>query len=107
MMLEDYNDKLERIDRFLAHLTLARLWNNYAGILLGDFHQGEVQQTPAVLELLKYHLPTGWRLPILVTRQIGHVWPMAPLPLHLPMMIEGCVDGFYMIRWPAEALRTV
>lgn len=106
LVLEDFNDKVERIDRFLAHLTLARYWDRCEGILLGDFHKGYEYLTPAVLELLRYHIPPTRTIPVLVSRQIGHVWPMSPLPLHVGTTIERMNDGNFAIHWPASALRT-
>lgn len=107
LLLEDYNDKLERIDRFLAHLTLARYWNRCAGILLGDFHKGYENLTPAVLELLRFHVPPSRSVPVLVTGQVGHVWPMSPLPLHVSVAIERTGPESLAIHWPAAALCTV
>jgi muramoyltetrapeptide carboxypeptidase len=107
LMLEDFNDKLERIDRFLSHLTLAGYWDECQGLLLGDFHKGYEDLGPALLELLNYHLPQSRTLPILESTEIGHVWPMAPLPLHTPLDIIPTEDGGYTIHWAPEALRTV
>lgn len=107
LILEDFNDKVERIDRFLAHLTLARYWHKCAGILLGDFHKGYDDLAPAVLELLSFHIPAKRTIAILMTGQVGHVWPMSPLPLHVGMTIERATDGSFAIHWPASALRTV
>ncbi|MHC4698746.1 MAG: hypothetical protein ACYTFA_18610 [Planctomycetota bacterium] len=107
LLIEDYNDKLERIDRFLAHFTLAGTWERCGGILVGDFHKGYEELTPAVISLLDYHLPPKRSIPILTAKQIGHVWPMSPLPLHLPLTIERANGGRYSIRWPPSALRTV
>ncbi|UCC30215.1 MAG: LD-carboxypeptidase [Phycisphaerales bacterium] len=105
LLLEDFNDKLERIDRFLAHLTLARYWDACAGILLGDFHKGYEHLTRAVLGLLHFHVPPGRSVPILLTDHVGHVWPMSPLPLHVPMAIERTGPESFAIQWPAGALR--
>ncbi len=107
LVLEDFNDKIERIDRFLAHLTLAGCWHRCAGLLLGDFHKGYDDLAPAVLELLNFHIPVSRTIPILMTGQIGHVWPMSPLPLHVGVTIERANDGSFAIHWPASALRTV
>ncbi|MBI1826245.1 MAG: LD-carboxypeptidase [Planctomycetes bacterium] len=82
IVLEDFNDKLERVDRFLSHLTLAGVWERISGVLLGDFHQAEHDQLPAVLEMLKSHIPDFKALPILTTKEVGHIWPMTPLPLN-------------------------
>ncbi len=82
IVLEDFNDKPERIDRFLSHLTLSGFWERCEGLLLGDFHQGDCDLGPAVLNMLNYHLPQNSSLPVLVADRVGHVWPMTPLPLH-------------------------
>lgn len=107
IMLEDYNDKLERFDRFLAHLTLARYWDEAGGLLLGDFHQGERDWLDDVRALLAFHLPANRPLPILVARTLGHTWPMSPLPLNLPLTLERAEERSYTLHWPAEVLRTV
>ncbi len=107
LVLEDVNEKLERIDRFLAHLTLARMWQECAGILLGNFHKGYDDLTPGVLELLEYHVPADRPVPVLLTSQVGHVWPMSPLPLHIPGWIERISGCDFAIGWEAEALQTV
>ncbi len=107
LLLEDFNDKLERIDRFLSHLTLARYWDACEGVLLGDFHKGYEDLTPGVLELLRYHIPRTRPIPVLVTKDVGHVWPMAPLPLHAELTIERTNDDRYAIHWPSSLLRIV
>lgn len=107
LLLEDFNDRLERFDRFLAHLTLSGYWTGCEGILLGDFHHGGVNMTDAVLELLDRHLPPSRPLPILVTPQIGHVWPMVPLPLHTPIQIMQNRSGMVSLRWNPHLLKCV
>lgn len=107
LVLEDFNDQLDRFDRLLAHLTLADYWSDTAGVLLGDFHRGYDDLGPALLELLDRHLPTGCRPPILRTAQVGHVWPMAPLPLNRPLTFDRLDHDRYTIHWPASALQTV
>lgn len=88
LFLEDYNDKIERFDRFLAHLTLARWWDRVEGLLLGNFHLGDTDLTHNVLSLLRFHLPESRGFPILVAPSLGHVWPMAPLPLRTPITVR-------------------
>jgi muramoyltetrapeptide carboxypeptidase len=106
LVLEDFNDKVERLDRFLSHLTLAGYWDECAGVLLGDFHRGYDDLTPAVLALLPYHLGGRRSLPILVTRDVGHVWPAAPLPLHTPLRFRRHSEDEIEIEAPAEAMGT-
>lgn len=97
LLLEDLNEKPERIDRLLAAVTLSGVWSSCAGLLLGDFHRGRHDLLEAVKALLPYHLPRGRELPILTTRQVGHVWPMSPLRLHEPLPVQQQDDGSYRI----------
>jgi len=82
LVLEDYNDKPERFDRFFAHFTLAGYFEACAGVLLGDFHKGDRDLLASVLAILDHHLPADRAVPVLSCRQIGHTWPMTPLPLY-------------------------
>jgi muramoyltetrapeptide carboxypeptidase LdcA involved in peptidoglycan recycling len=107
LVLEDFNDKLERVDRFLAHLTLSGYWHGCEGLLLGDFHKGYEDLTPSVLELLKHHIPRSGSFPILTTQHVGHIWPMSPLPLHTPTTIERSGPESLRIRWPGAAVRVL
>lgn len=99
LMLEDFNDKIERYDRFLSHFTLANYWDKCAGILLGDFHWGETDQRASMLALLKYHLPSSWKNPVLATTDVGHTWPLSPLPLHAPLSWHGEEGGQFALKW--------
>lgn len=107
IVIEDFNDKPERIDRFLAHFTLAGYWERCAGVLLGDFHQRERDIRPTVLTMLDYHMPLDRTVPVLTTDRIGHVWPMSPLPLHRPLRVVQRAAAGYEINWSAELTRVV
>ncbi len=99
LMLEDFNDKPERLDRFLAHFTLADYWSRCEGLLLGDFHRDDTDLLPAVLAMVDYHLLPA-DLPVLFTRQIGHIWPITPLPLH--RLGKWKITGQNDFEWCAE-----
>lgn len=107
LLLEDFNDKLERFDRFLSHLTLAGFWEQCEGLLLGDFHIANHSLNEEILKLLEYHIPIHSTLPIMTTEQVGHIWPMAFFPLHLSMSVERKKDSQVLIHLPPSALRTV
>lgn len=107
LVLEEINEKAERIDRYLANLTLAGFWHECEGVLLGDFHIEGKDMGPTVESLLSYHLPDDHRIPILRTRQIGHVWPMSPLPLHTPVKLVRTSDHTYSLDWCPDSLRVV
>ncbi len=104
LVLEDLNDKPERLDRFLSHLTLAGYFERCAGVLLGDFHQQDRDLIHAVLAMLDFHLPRGRSVPVLTTRTVGHVWPMTPLPLHVSAHLASDGAGACRIAFPADAL---
>lgn len=105
ILLEDFNDKPERFDRFLAHFTLAGYWDGCAGILLGDFHNAHIDLNPAMLEMLRFHLPAERSVPILFSKRVGHIWPMTPVPFHLPAQAARNGEQFD-IRWPASRFQT-
>ena len=105
LVLEDFNDRLERFDRFFSHLTLAGYWDECEGVLLGDFHEGQGDLSEAVLAILSRHLQDHRSVPILETSEIGHVWPMTPLAMHIPGMLRRTAEGGVSITWPPSALR--
>jgi muramoyltetrapeptide carboxypeptidase len=88
LAIEDVDEPPYRTDRHLAALKLAGWFEHVAGVLVGSFHTNDEDQTPAVLELLKYHIAAERRLPIVVTHVFGHVWPMVPLPINRRMQMN-------------------
>jgi len=102
IVIEDFNDRPERLDRFLAHFTMAGYWDRCAGVLLGDFHHQDRDIRPLVLVMLDYHLPQNGTVPVLTTDRIGHVWPMCPLPLHRALSLCRCGESEYDLTWSAE-----
>ncbi len=107
LLLEEIDEKPERIDRYLANLTLAGFWQECQGLLLGDFHRNGQDLTPIVESLLSYHLPSDRLIPILRTQQIGHVWPMSPLPLHTPVTLNRTSNRTYSVDWCPSSLQMV
>jgi len=104
LALEDFNDKPERFDRFLSHLTLAGYFDRCRGVLLGDFHLRDRDLLDVVLAMLDYHLPPDQRVPVLATRQVGHVWPMTPLPLNIVADLTSDASGHCRVAFPQNAL---
>ncbi len=98
IVLEEIGEIPERIDRYIAQLTLSGVWRACAGLLLGDFHNKDECLTPAVVEMLAYHLPGDRPLPVLVTDRVGHIWPMAPLVMQQPCRVELESDQVYRIQ---------
>jgi muramoyltetrapeptide carboxypeptidase len=91
LAIEDLNEPPYCVDRHLATLKIAGWFERAEGVLVGSFHTKRVDQTPAALELLKYHLPTDRQTPVVTTGSFGHVWPMVPLPINceLKMSVRG------------------
>jgi len=87
LILEDIKENPYRIDRYLATLKLAGWFQRIAGLVLGDFRMMHADTQPAVLELLRYHLPSR-RIPVVTTRSFGHVWPMVPVLLNRPVAMN-------------------
>ncbi len=70
-----------------AALKLAGWFDRVAGVLVGDFRMMHADTQPAVVELLRYHLPASRRVPVVTTRSFGHVWPMTPVLLNRPVRL--------------------
>jgi muramoyltetrapeptide carboxypeptidase len=87
LLLEDVKETPYRLDRFLAALKLAGWFERVAGVLIGDFRMMHADTQPAVVELLRYHLPAARRVPVVTTRSFGHVWPMVPVLLNRPVKL--------------------
>ncbi|MHC4610893.1 MAG: LD-carboxypeptidase [Planctomycetota bacterium] len=81
LAIEDVGEAPHRIDRMLAHLQLAGILERSGGLLIGDFHEAHHDRLGSVLASLERILPRRGRMPIVVSRDFGHIWPMAPLPI--------------------------
>ncbi|MCG3127658.1 MAG: hypothetical protein CHACPFDD_02525 [Phycisphaerae bacterium] len=89
LAIEDVNEAPYRVDRCLAALKMAGWFARLAGVLVGDFHTGDADQQAAVVDTLRYHARP--ELPIVVTRDFGHVWPMSPVLINRPLRVA--VEG--------------
>lgn len=82
LAIEDINEPADRMDRMIASLQLAGLLDRTEGIIIGDFHNDKDGPfSRAAFEILKYHLPRK-KLPIIMIENFGHIYPIAPLPMH-------------------------
>ncbi len=82
LALEDVNESPSSIDRMLAGLRLAGLLERVEGILLGDFHSGDTDLNDAAWHILRRHLPSRRRVPVVMLKGFGHIHPISPLPVH-------------------------
>ncbi len=91
LIIEDIKEVPYRVDRCLAALSLAGWFRRIAGVLVGDFHTAEADVQPAVIEMLRVHVPRGCELPIIASHSFGHVWPQVPVYVNRPVWLR--VDG--------------
>jgi muramoyltetrapeptide carboxypeptidase len=82
LALEDVNEAADPMDRMMAALKLNGLFERAEGIILGDFHDKDTDLRDAAFQMLKYHLPTKRQIPVIRLDNFGHIWPLAPLPMH-------------------------
>lgn len=82
LALEDLNEMPEQCDRMMAGLKHNGLFERAEGIILGDFHNKDGEFVDAIFKLLEYHLPRGRKTPVVQLENFGHIWPLAPLPMH-------------------------
>lgn len=88
LAIEDLNEMPEQCDRMIAGLKHNGLLERAEGIILGDFHNKDGDFVDAVFKLLKYHLPPRSKLPVIQLENFGHIWPIAPLPMHRDVMLR-------------------
>jgi muramoyltetrapeptide carboxypeptidase len=87
LALEEINESPDRFDRMMAALNFAGLFDRAEGILIGDFQDQGRDLRATALAVLKRHLPPRRQVPIVSLDNFGHIWPMAPLPLHREMTL--------------------
>lgn len=92
LFLEDIDERLYRIDRFLAQLTLAGKLQSATGILLGDFTFGKRTpvETDERIATVFDHYFRDLGIPVLSGLSAGHI----PENLTLPMNALVEVDAF-------------
>ena len=93
LAMEEIGESPGQIDRMMAGLKLAGWFERAEGILLGDFHDDQEELSDAAFEILKRHLPPRRRVPVVALENVGHVWPMAPLPLHREVTLRSRRSG--------------
>ncbi|RMG63296.1 MAG: LD-carboxypeptidase [Calditrichaeota bacterium] len=92
LFLEDVNEPLYRIDRYLWQLHWMGFWPRVAGVVLGRFTLNN--QRLSVLDLLAAVLPDG--VPVVADFPYGHFQECCPLPLGVEAELQ--VEPF-RLRW--------
>lgn len=93
LAIEDLDEDPGPIDRMMSALKLAGLFDRAEGIILGDFHKDDKDLSAAAFEILKHHLPPRRRTPVISIRNFGHIYPIAPLPLHREVTLRCARKG--------------
>ena len=92
LLIEDVRETPDRIDRLLSHFSLSGRLVRYGGIIVGAFTTSEADYTMAAVECVRRHL-RGTSTPILITRDVGHCWPLSPVPINLPVEVRAAPGG--------------
>jgi muramoyltetrapeptide carboxypeptidase len=88
LAIEELNESVGSVDRMLAGLKMAGLLDKVEGIILGVCRDGDANLTQAVFESLKHHLPAKRTIPVVEITNFGHVYPIAPLPMHREVVLR-------------------
>ncbi len=88
LAIEEVNEAPDKCDRMLAGLKHNGLLERAEGIILGDFHNEDREFVNGAFEVLKHNLPKSTRIPIIYLENFGHIWPIAPLPMHRPVTLR-------------------
>lgn len=84
LFIEDVNEPLYRVDRFLTHLRLAGKLLGVRGVIVGDFAGiGVEQMTPLLLDTFQAD-----GIPVLAGWRSGHCDPNLTLPLGVQVRLD-------------------
>jgi muramoyltetrapeptide carboxypeptidase LdcA involved in peptidoglycan recycling len=92
LALEDVNESPDPIDRMMAAIKLNGLFERAEGVILGRFFDHGVEVSDAAYHALVRNLPAGRRIPVIRLENLGHVYPIAPLPMHREVTLR-CARG--------------
>jgi muramoyltetrapeptide carboxypeptidase len=90
LFLEDIDERLYRIDRYLAQLTLAGKLQSAAAILLGDFTFGErkpIETDERIAEVFGKYFG-GLEIPVLSGLSAGHIRENLALPMNALVEVD-------------------
>jgi muramoyltetrapeptide carboxypeptidase LdcA involved in peptidoglycan recycling len=88
LALEDVNEDVDPIDRMMAALQLAGLFERAAGVILGNFHKSDQELSERAFHILRHHLPPRRSVPVITLDTFGHVDGIAPLPINRPVTLR-------------------
>jgi muramoyltetrapeptide carboxypeptidase len=92
LFIEDVNEPLYRVDRFLTHLRLAGKLRGVRGVIVGDFAGiGVEQMTPLLLDTFQEE-----GIPVLAGWRSGHCDPNLTLPLGVQIMLDATAQRVWL-----------
>lgn len=92
LFIEDVNEPLYRVDRFLTHLRLAGKLKGVQGVIVGDFAGIAVEQM--TLLLLETFQAEG--IPVLAGWRSGHCDPNLTLPLGVQVRLDATAQQVWL-----------
>lgn len=102
LALEDINEAPDPLDRMMAALKLNGMFDRAEGVILGRFFDHRVDMSDAAFNILRHHLPLRRRLPVVRIENFGHVYPIAPLPMHRRLTLRSKRSGRGPVRVSIE-----
>lgn len=88
LALEDINEDVDPIDRMMAGLRLAGLFDRVEGVFLGNFHKGDQELSLKAFHILLHHLPKKRNIPVVALDTFGHIESISPLPMHRRLVLR-------------------
>lgn len=82
LALEEVGELPEQFDRMMAGFKLAGFFQRAKGVILGDFHRNNEDLSVPAFDVLRHHLPARRDFPVVRIDNFGHIWPIAPMPMH-------------------------
>lgn len=79
LVLEDLDEPPYRVDRYLAQLRLADVFDKVAGVIIGDFHGAKPEENEPIRRVIREYM-TKLKVPVLADFPVGHVPLNATLP---------------------------
>lgn len=96
LVLEDVNEAVHRLDRYLTQLRQAGVLRRLAGLILGRFAQAEdAHWIPDLLTEVADHVPG----PVVCGLPYGHALPLVTIPVGRIGTLEATADGLQTLAW--------
>ena len=92
LFIEDVNEPLYKIDRYIQQLLLCGFWQNITGLIIGKFTEQEREID--VMPVLKKYIPG--HIPVIRNFPYGHITSSIPLPIGAKAFLQ---TRPFSLRW--------